>query len=333
MQPYILKLMKHKDLQIACRYRNYQQIESLLKDGASVNYGLNGACEGGHKDIAQMMIDKGAICWNFALWGACEYGQIEMAQMIIDKGGDKIVQSDGVITDGWKWGFEIACGKGYAVLMHLMVKYGSDYWNSKGPGYTKSVYDTGLCLTCHSGHIELAQQLIEMGANDLSEALRYACEGGHAELALQMIDRGADPSIGLLGSCKGNNAKLAQLMIGLGAKNFCEGMREAYNYNHFRMVQMMIYYGANDWGWVLMRFETNTAFILRILWYKRRRGLVDKIKKKVKPQTLEYFVNRHGIHKAHLPRSSSKKYLMHNVAQQFVCNDVATFSALFVGIY
>lgn len=323
---------KHYELQIACRKRNHNLIEPLLKDGASVNYGLKGACEGGHKDIAEMMINKGAVCWNFALWGACEYGHIEMAQMIIDKGGDKIVVHNGVITDGWAWAFEIACDKGYTELVHMMIKYGSVYWNSKGIVYTKSVYDAGLCITCKCGHVELTQQLIEMGANDWSKALRYACEGGQTELALQMIERGANPSAGLIGSCKGNNAKLAQLMIELGAKNFNDGLKEACDRYHLRIVQLMINNGANDWEWVLMRFKTYTAFILKILLcLKRCRGFVAKIKQKVEPQTFEYFVNRHGIHKAHLLKSSSsKKNLMRNVAQQLVCNDVATFVTRFV---
>jgi len=64
------------------------------------NWGLYGACQGDHKELAEWMISKGAssgvvIDWNWGLKGACEGGHKELAEFMINKGA----------TD-WNWGLK-----------------------------------------------------------------------------------------------------------------------------------------------------------------------------------------------------------------------------------
>ena len=44
------------------------------------------ACEGGHMDIVQLMIQKGADDWNGGLWKACYGGHMDIIQLMIQKG-------------------------------------------------------------------------------------------------------------------------------------------------------------------------------------------------------------------------------------------------------
>ena len=50
--------------------------------------GLNGACQGGHKDLVLFMIEKGANDWNWGLNGACQGGHKDLALLMIEKGAN-----------------------------------------------------------------------------------------------------------------------------------------------------------------------------------------------------------------------------------------------------
>jgi len=53
-----------------------------------LNEGLFRACRGGHRDLAELMIKKGATDLNWGLEGACEGGHRELAEWMIEKGAD-----------------------------------------------------------------------------------------------------------------------------------------------------------------------------------------------------------------------------------------------------
>ena len=48
--------------------------------------GLSGACQGGHRDLAEFMIEKGANNWNWGLDAACYGGHRDFAEWMIEKG-------------------------------------------------------------------------------------------------------------------------------------------------------------------------------------------------------------------------------------------------------
>jgi hypothetical protein len=52
---------------------------AITKGAQTYNSGLYYACRGGHRQIAHIMISKGACNLNYALQGACEENQREMA--------------------------------------------------------------------------------------------------------------------------------------------------------------------------------------------------------------------------------------------------------------
>ena len=50
--------------------------------------GLGGACDGGHRELAELMIEKGATDWNWGLMDACYGGHRDLAEWMIAKGAD-----------------------------------------------------------------------------------------------------------------------------------------------------------------------------------------------------------------------------------------------------
>ena len=79
-------------------------------------------------------------------------------------------------------------------------------------------WNWGLFKACKHGHKDLAELMIEKGANGLNWGLQGACEGGHKALALYMIQKGADDwNYGLYGACHGGSKELALYMIQKGA--------------------------------------------------------------------------------------------------------------------
>ena len=46
-----------------------------------LNSGLHGACRGGHLELVNLMISRGARDWNYGLHYACHGGHLELANL------------------------------------------------------------------------------------------------------------------------------------------------------------------------------------------------------------------------------------------------------------
>ena len=79
----------------------------------------------------------------------------------------------------WNYGLVKSCQCGNRELADLMIEKGADYW------------DGGLYSACHGGNIDSANLMIEKGANDWDSGLNGACWSGNRELADLMIKKGA----------------------------------------------------------------------------------------------------------------------------------------------
>jgi hypothetical protein len=134
---------------------------------ANWNWGLEGACEGGHKKIVEQMIELGATNWNLGLKGACHRGHKEIVDLMIERGA----------TD-WNEGLYWACEGGHKEIVELMIERGATDWNG------------GLREACQGGHKEIVDLMIERGATNWIWGLEGACDGGHKEIMELMIKRG-----------------------------------------------------------------------------------------------------------------------------------------------
>ena len=79
----LIKYAKEKDL---------IRLKALIdkhKENLAWDSGLEGACLGGHRDLAEFMIQKGATDWNYGLYNACSGGHRDLAELMIEKGATK----------------------------------------------------------------------------------------------------------------------------------------------------------------------------------------------------------------------------------------------------
>lgn len=79
-----------KGLIAACEGGHFNVVNLMLSKGANnYNDGLFAACEGGHSELVKLMIDLGANDFNKGLHRACINNHIEVAKIMISKGANK----------------------------------------------------------------------------------------------------------------------------------------------------------------------------------------------------------------------------------------------------
>jgi hypothetical protein len=113
-------------LQEACLAGNRDLAELMIERGAkSVNGGLGSACLGGHRDLVHLMIEKGAYRWNWGLQGACMGGHRDLAELMLDEGAYLVNP-----------GLSEACLKGHQEVVKLMLDNGAvACFNEDCPGH------------------------------------------------------------------------------------------------------------------------------------------------------------------------------------------------------
>ena len=215
---------------IACQKKCVGLVHRMMEKGTrNWNFGLFGACFGGHLDLVNLMIEKGANDWNNGLFSACEGGHLDLVNLMIAKGANNLY-----------YGLEGACRGGHRDIINWMIDYagrqkGGNNWNS------------GLYGACCGGHGEIVGMMIERGANDWNRGLYGACSGGHFDIVMLMIERGANNwNDGLEGACCGGHGEIVGMMIGRGANNWNRGLRGARSEGHHDIVKLMIEKGARD---------------------------------------------------------------------------------------
>lgn len=126
----------------ACRGGHRELVDFFIIRGADDwDIGLRGACYGGYREIVELMITRGAVDWESGLRHACFGGQREIVKLMIAKG-----------ARNWNYAFEGACLGGHRDLVELMIARGVNCW------------DSGL-IAAHAGqHDEIVDFLIKRGA-------------------------------------------------------------------------------------------------------------------------------------------------------------------------
>jgi hypothetical protein len=133
------------------------------------NWGLEGACWGGHRDLVELMIDKGADLWDEGLVAACRGGHRDLVEWMIDKG-----------ADDWNWGLEAACHGGHRDLVELMITKGDE----RGFAFN---WNWGLKAACNGGHCDFVEWMINKGATNLIDITE--------NFTLLLLNRGVKPSL------------------------------------------------------------------------------------------------------------------------------------------
>lgn len=184
------------------------------------------ACETGNLELAQFMIARGATYFcQEGLQYACANGHLKLVQLMISQNAN--IRFDAP--------FQAACENGHFEIVKWVVEHGI-YNNVIG-------FNNGLSSAFLLGHTQIAQLLIEKGANNYNQILTNACMNGRINLAKLMIDYGADNfNYGLQMACITNNLQIAKLMIEHDA-NVNESVYETTN---LHIIRLLCEYGVQN---------------------------------------------------------------------------------------
>ncbi len=119
---YYMLIGYKKIFELACKKNDRKTVEYLLSRSEYVKNSYSNdlilACEGGHMELVQLMIEKGATNWDSGLKCACKGGHMEIVKLMIEKG-----------ANDWHKGFEGACKGGHMEIVKLMIEKGAKDWN------------------------------------------------------------------------------------------------------------------------------------------------------------------------------------------------------------
>jgi len=97
-----------------CKYFNrFLKFNSITSE--KLEYVLENACQGGHMELVELMILKGAKNWDRGLEGACRGGDMKCVKLMIQKG-----------TKNWDRGLQYAYAYGHFEIVNLMMQKGGN---------------------------------------------------------------------------------------------------------------------------------------------------------------------------------------------------------------
>jgi len=163
----------------------------------------------------------------------------------------------------------------------------------------------------HSGYHVVNQRTLE-----LNRQLRDACRYGNREAVEWLITEGAfDWDLGLEGACQGGQYEFVRLMINRGANNWQS------------IIRYLDPYGVESLLRSLKDKSTLNEF-MTVIKFRASQVMVN------------YLINRHCVHKNNSMLSARLWYdararrhnVIHNIIQQFTCNDVSKWAINFCAI-
>ena len=211
----ITKITTEKEFVAACSIGDVLSISRCVIDSHWVYQYFGIPCAKGYLELVKLLINKGVNKWDYALYCACNEGHMEIAKLLITKGTKSSVYYE-LDEDDNLW-LDKALDEDDNLDFHYAMK--------------------GACL---GGHLELAQLMIDHGANDWNSALYHSCEGGSHKVVDLLIRKGADNwNNGLWGACAGGHKELVEAMIARGANCFDHPFITACAGGHLEVAQFM----------------------------------------------------------------------------------------------
>ncbi len=177
-----------------------------------------------HKEIVRLLIENGADVNtrggfdDTVLMFACEQGHLDLAEFLLERGAD-IHQVNTRVFRG-KTALMGAARAGHVEVMKLLLAHKADV-NAAG-----ALEETALFKAAHQGHVDAVSILLENGA-DLhardsqgNTPLLHAAARGHTQVLELLLDRGADVNAknhqdwnALMQACMGGYLKTAKLLV------------------------------------------------------------------------------------------------------------------------
>jgi hypothetical protein len=264
----IMKIPRHKErindmiffMYKACEYGRSNFVDFLLRMDVGgchetamiIRRGLEGACRGGHKDLAYRMIKLGANNYSSSMVQACFGGNIELIERLIELGATSF--NEGIVeacegghidavelmlendADMFDEAFVRACASGNIDIVNLLLLYITP---------SQRIVNESLIEACRNGRVEVILILVKLGDYDLNPGLSTACESDQKSVVELLVSLGANNyNLGLTGACKYGKRDIARMMIELGADNFDEAANSACNMGNKKIARMLCDLGA-----------------------------------------------------------------------------------------
>ena len=139
-------------------YKTYGYSAKLV-----INNTTDWAAKGGHLNIVQLMLDKGADNFNWAMNSAAAGGHRDIVQLMLDKG-----------ANDFKRAMKYAALRGHIDIVQLMLDKGADNFNE------------AMSYAALGGHIDIVQLMLDKGANDFKESISSAA--GNMDIVRLLTD-------------------------------------------------------------------------------------------------------------------------------------------------
>ncbi|XP_017944967.2 ankyrin repeat domain-containing protein 17 isoform X3 [Xenopus tropicalis] len=187
----------HTALMEACMDGHVEVARLLLDSGAQVNMPADSfespltlaAC-GGHVELAALLIERGANLEEVndegytPLMEAAREGHEEMVALLLGQGANINAQTE----ETQETALTLACCGGFLEVADFLIKAGADI---------ELGCSTPLMEAAQEGHLELVKYLLAAANVQATTAtgdtaLTYACENGHTDVADVLLQAGAD---------------------------------------------------------------------------------------------------------------------------------------------
>jgi ankyrin repeat protein len=236
-----------------------------------LNEALISATSGGHRDLVNELIHRGANDYNGALLEAAGEGYADIVTDMVSRGANDYNEAllraaysghqdivDYIISRGanaFNEAMELAAINGHQDIINDMLQHGATSYNETMveaarngfPAIVNQMIDLGandynraMANAAYYGHSEIVNRMLELGANNYNWALASAASSGYPAIVDQMIKRGAnDYNTALNGAAGGGHLDIVQHLIDLGANNYDEAIDVAAMSYHPEVVDLL----------------------------------------------------------------------------------------------
>jgi ankyrin repeat protein len=200
-----LKFTWSRALENACKGGHREIAEMMIQNGAVLGRGLTGACMGGNHEFVNWILSLGCTNYDNGLLGACAGGNDDLTFFMIELGANDF---KGAFIQTAKHG-QLRLGK------LLAEKY----------TLTLNAFNLSLGRACCNDDRPFVDFCIDKGCTNWDYGLRMASACGNVSIIDLMIEKGGNLSEGLMGACAANRIDIVKLILSKGASVTDECLR------------------------------------------------------------------------------------------------------------
>lgn len=135
----------------------------LLSDIDDYQYTMRQAARGGHMEIVNLMLQRGATNYSETMANAAAEGHIDIVKLMLDKGAKE-----------YNWAMVAATSGNHIDIVRLMLERGANDYN------------TVMALASSRGYTGIVNLMLERGATNYVDPMRLVAPGGRINLVKKM---------------------------------------------------------------------------------------------------------------------------------------------------